>query len=193
MLKIKTTDNDTIEVYTHYSVRFTSELKQRINGRKWDSTKKCWIVPAASIDFVRTLMVKHFGESDISDTEKVTVILEFAEEIATRDVTNIEIFGKTVARALSRDSIARLSGDIVYLEGSYESGGSMGHPFVRINAGSKVEMYNVAVSAIEAMKDKLPAGVTYSVKRTSKKDVLLAEKAKLIAKLESIEKELAAL
>lgn len=80
MLKIKTTDNDTIEVYTPYSVRFTSELKQRINGRKWDGTKKCWIVPAQSIDFVRTLMVKHFGESDISDTEKVTVILEFAEE-----------------------------------------------------------------------------------------------------------------
>lgn len=193
MLKIKTTDNDTIEVYTPYSVNFTSELKRRISGRKWDGSKRCWVVTAESIDFVRKLMEKHFGESDISDTEKVTVIVSFAEELATCDVTNIELFGKTVAKAYGRDKIAPISGDVVYIEGSYESGGSTGHPLVRINAGSVLEIYNVAVSAIDAMKDKLPVGVTYSIKDTSRKDVLLAEKERLIAKLEAIEKELATL
>lgn len=194
MLNIKFTNDNKIEIYTPYSRNFVKELKSRISDRKWDDEKKCWIVPAQAIDFVRELMIKHFGESDIDSSEKVTVILKIDNEISTnRGITYMEIFGKTIAKANGRDSKGRISADVVYLKGEYTSGGSAHYPLVKISAGSEIEIYNVSIEAIENMKDKLPSGMTYEIKnqsKQSKESMLLTEKSRLINRIKEIDKEL---
>lgn len=104
MLQIKT-NNNTIEIYTPFNRDFTDELKNAIGGRKWDSSKKCWTAPLSSVDEVRELMVKHFGESDISSVEKVDVKICVNNSLVSNTLS-VAIFGKTIAKAYGRDTVA---------------------------------------------------------------------------------------
>lgn len=186
MLQIKT-NNNTIEIYTPFNRDFTDELKNAIGGHKWDSSKKCWTAPLSSVDEVRELMVKHFGESDISSVEKVDVKICVNNSLVSNTLS-VAIFGKTIAKAYGRDTVAPLPAGVSYLSGSYGSGGSAKHPHVVVNKGSVIMLHDVPMSAIK----NCPSEITYEiVKRQSKIDALKAEKVKLLARLDEINKELA--
>lgn len=186
MLQIKI-NNNTIEIYTPFNRDFTDELKNTIGGRKWDSNKKCWIAPLSSVDEVRGLMVKHFGESDISSAEKVDVKICVNDSLVSGTMS-VVIFSKTIAKAYGRDTIAPLPAGVSYLSGSYSSGGSMKHPYVVVNKDSVIMLHDVPVPALK----NCPPEITYEiVKQQSKIDALKAEKVKLLARLEEINKELA--
>lgn len=85
-MKITNDNNGRIEIYTPYNEDFVKDLKRSIGGRKWDMDKNCWTAPEEALDSVRELMLKHFGETDISDTPKVKVALDFSEDVKSEDM-----------------------------------------------------------------------------------------------------------
>lgn len=180
-MKIKNDKNGRIEIYTPYNEGFVKELKRSIGGRKWDMDKNCWTAPEEALDSVRELMLKHFGETDISDTPKVKVALDFSEDVKSEDMC-VTIFGKTVALAYSSCSVASLPSDVVYRAGKCRAAGSRKYPFVMVEAGSIIVLSNVPKPIIET--ETLPEGVTYTIMRQEQSEASLKnERERLLERI----------
>lgn len=186
---ITTTNKGTqTAVYTPYNAAFVSAVR-KIGGAKWDAEGKAWMVPTASLLQVREIMRDIWGEDDRMDTVKrVSVRLTFSE-ICSAECRPVEILGKTISRAYSRDSGARPGDDVAFEAGGPCSGGS------RANWRSIVEEGSVAIlrNVPETMLDEaaLPCGVTMEVIEDDNFETRIAlidEKEKLLARLAEIEK-----
>lgn len=187
-MKITNDNNGRIEIYTPYNEGFVKELKRSIGGRKWDMDKNCWTAPEEALDSVRELMLKHFGETDISDTPKVKVALDFSEDVKSEDMC-VTIFGKTVARAYSSCSVASLPSDVVYRAGKCRAAGSCKYPFVMVEAGSIIVLSNVPKPIIET--ETLPEGVTYTIMRQEQSEASLKkERERLLERIAEIDEKL---
>lgn len=187
-MKITNDNNGRIEIYTPYNEGFVKDLKRSIGGRKWDMDKNCWTAPEEALDSVRELMLKHFGETDISDTPKVKVALDFSEDVKSEDMC-VTIFGKTVARAYSSCSVASLPSDVVYRAGKCRAAGSRKYPFVMVEAGSIIVLSNVPKPIIET--ETLPEGVTYTIMRQEQSEASLKnERERLLERIAKIDEEL---
>ncbi len=120
-MKIDIEDADA-KIHTEYNADFVCALKRTIGGAKWDSYEKCWIVPKQSIETCRELMMKYYGETDITQsTERFSVKFYLDAEQWRGPVV---IFGRSLATAFGRDSGARLGTGFEIVDGQIGSGGS---------------------------------------------------------------------
>lgn len=185
---ITTTNKGTqTAVYTPYNAAFVSAVR-KIGGAKWDAEGKAWMVPTASLPQVREIMRSIWGEDDRMDTVKrVSVRLTF-RKICSAECRPVEILGKTISRAYSRDSGARPGDDVAFEAGGPFSGGSRANWRSIVEEGSVAILRNVPVAMLD--KAELPEGVTMEIIQDSGIDrgALMAEKEKLLARLAEIEK-----
>lgn len=135
------------EVYTPYNAEFVSKIKTTIGGRKWNSTKKCWTVPETAVNQVRELMYQCYGRTDVDEGETVKIRVTVTNEIKNYGAP-ITIFGKTIAKAYSRDSGARVGDDVVFCVGAPTSGGSRNYWCTQIDEGCVFEVNDVNVNMI---------------------------------------------
>ena len=164
---------------TPYNPEFVSQIKN-IGGARWDSSRREWKIPAACVEQAREIMRRVFGECDLPDeTRRVNVKLTFSESICGNTRESLIIFGKQIARAYGRDSGAVVGGDVSFIEGKPTSDGAV------------ALLRNVPESILH---EDLPDGVTYEImpeEAAPNREALLAEKARLTARLAEIDKLLA--
>ena len=178
-------------VFTPFNRDFVAAIRN-VGGRKWDADDKCWTVPAETLPQVRQIMMDVYGETDLPDAGgSVTVKVLFKEEYSERR-DDVIIFKKVIASARGRDSGARPGDDVTFLEGEPTSGGSMKNWESVVPAGCVVLLRHVPLSVWEQDKD----GEYYTAEivdegKDVKRKELEEEKARLLARIAEIDKELA--
>lgn len=189
MIKIEKNGKGMIRIFTPYNPDFVKKIKC-VGGRKWDSDKKCWMVPETEIDTVREYMMDVYGETDLPDeSEKITVRAVFPNGTAER-TGPVVVFGKEICRAWGRDSGAKVGPDVTLLSGKITSGGSCANWTTEIEEGSVFKIRNVPRKALELTNGH---NVTFEEieEPTIDRRALEEEKEKLLARLAEIEKLLA--
>ena len=193
MCNIKVTIKDgRASVFTPFNRDFVNAIRN-VGGRKWDADDKCWTVPEEALPQVRQIMMNIYGETDLPGTcGSVTVKVTFKEEYSERR-DDVIIFKKVIASARGRDSGARPGDDVTFLEGEPTSGGSMKNWESVVPAGCVVLLRHVPLSVWEQDKDSeyYTAEIIDEGKDVKRKE-LEEEKAKLLARIAEIDKELAA-
>ena len=194
MCNIKVTIKDgRASIYTPFNRDFVAAIKTNIGGRKWDSDERCWTVPEEALPQVRQIMMDIYGETDLPDAGgSVTVKVTFKEEWYER-CNDVIIFKKVIASARGRDSGARSGDDVTFLEGKPTSGGSMKNWKSVVPAGCVVLLRHVPKAVWEQDKDSeyYTAEIVDEGKDVRRKE-LEEEKARLLARIAEIDKELAA-
>ena len=179
-------------VFTPFNRDFVAAIRN-VGGRKWDADDKCWTVPEESLPQVRQIMMDIYGETDLPGTcGSVTVKVAFREEYSERG-DDVILFKKVIASARGRDSGARPGDDVTFLEGEPTSGGSMKNWESVVPAGCVVLLRHVPLSVWEQDKDSeyYLAEIVDEGKDVKCKE-LEEEKARLLARIAEIDKELAA-
>ena len=192
MCNIKVTIKDgRASVFTPFNRDFVAAIRN-VGGRKWDADDKCWTVPEEALPEVRKIMMGIYGETDLPGTcGSVTVKVTFKEEYSERR-DDVIIFKKVIASARGRDSGARPGDDVTFLEGEPTSGGSMKNWESVVPAGAVVLLRHVPLSVWEQDKDSeyYTAEIVDEGKDVKRKE-LEEEKARLLARIAEIDKELA--
>ena len=192
MCNIKVTIKDgRASVFTPFSRDFVAAIRN-VGGRKWDADDKCWTVPEESLPQVRQIMMDVYGETDLPGTcGSVTVKVTFKEEYSERR-DDVIIFKKVIASARGRDSGARPGDDVTFIEGEPTSGGSMRNWESVVPAGCVVLLRHVPLSVWEQDKDSEYYTAEIVDEGKEKRKELEEEKARLLARIAEIDKELAA-
>ena len=192
MCNIKVTIKDgRASVFTPFSRDFVAAIRN-VGGRKWDADDKCWTVPEESLPQVRQIMMDVYGETDLPGTcGSVTVKVTFKEEYSERR-DDVIIFKKVIASARGRDSGARPGDDVTFIEGEPTSGGSMKNWESVVPAGAVVLLRHVPLSVWEQDKDSEYYTAEIVDEGKEKRKELEEEKARLLARIAEIDKELAA-
>lgn len=172
-------------VETPYNKEFVSKIKQ-IGGARWNASSRCWMVPEAEVDTVRTYMREVFGETDLpDDAERVTVEVTFLEETADWD-GEIALFGRQICRAFGRDSGARVGEGVTLIDGKIGSGGSRANWTVWIGEGAKFRIRNLPRKAL-SIESPYKVEVREVQQGGIDREALIAERDKLQARLAEIE------
>lgn len=141
MVDLEITDK-TITVSSPYHPDFPSRARKL--GGSWHSTSKTWTFDVRDLERVKELCRSIFGEDGTDEitlnvvTLRVTVTSEWHEE---RD--SLFLAGRMIARAVGRDSGARLGNGIVLLDGKITSGGSAKYWCTVAEKGTVFELRDV--------------------------------------------------
>lgn len=171
--------NGGLIVKTPYNTDFVKGIKA-IRDRRWDASKKAWIVPEEALEDVRRLMQKVYGRTDEEPTETVDLEVYFDREVRA-ERTSISMFGINIATAWGRDTGAKLADNVEVIAGEVISGGSRNYWSTIITEGTVIRLYGVPVEAFE--NEKLGAGVevevlnhTTTILEETEKDAEVTEK-----------------
>lgn len=173
-------------VYTPYSSIFVKKING-IGGARWNSSKRCWIVPVESVDAIREIMRQVYGKDDSPAGECETLKLRI---IVKKELSNscddVNLFGKCLCHATGRDSGGRPGNDVFYVAGKPNSGGSVKNWKSIVPVGSEIILSNVSKLMYE---EYVPNGDVSMelVQEEHNKGQLLIEKEKLLKRLAEID------
>lgn len=168
-----------------------------LGGSRWNGTEGCWVTSAHYIDHVREFMEVHFGESDVASAKTtLTLRLKFIDDMfAERE--SVVLFGKVLARATGRDSGAFPGDGVAYAEGKPTSGGSRNNWRSIVPEGAELVLYDVPELLYKRDLEKCERKCTVEIVDTnetaSEMETLLAERERLQAQLDEINRQIDAL
>ena len=177
-MKIIITDNNQAEVYTPYNSNFVTSIKKQIGSARWDSSKKCWVVPDRSVEFIREIMEKVYGETDIAPQEHIDVKVKFNEDVYCT-CEPLVLFARNIVIAYGRDSGAKVGEGVELVEGNISSGGSMKNWKTQIQKGTVLIIRDVCKTLIDDFNDSdilvenLDKAVLNKAKLLEEKEILL--------------------
>lgn len=179
--------NNGASVYTPYNPDFVTRVKAL--GGRWDATHKAWTISLDRIEEVRVAMRAIYGRDDVEPADLRIVTLRAVDE--AREPKEVTAFGRTIARAYSRDSGARPGDGAHFLEGFPKSGGSRAHWDCIIPEGCVIRVDDVPAALLE----DLPrwAEIVSNIPAAVDVDALRQERDRLMARIQEIDQILAAL
>ena len=175
-----------------YNTRFVARIK-RLGGR-WLPEQKRWSIDARNVEHVRAAMLDCYGRTDVSADDLVTVRVTVGDKGMSRCRGSIEMFGRVVARAWSRDEGARCGDGVVFIDGGPDSGGSMKYWETIIYAGSIFLIRDVPRSFVVVNQQSLvDQGHQIEIEERVEIDraQLTTERERLTARLAEIDRLLA--
>ena len=189
-MKIETHGNK-IFIYSPYNSEFITKIK-KIGGARWNPDESCWMAPLNMIDTVRCILREVYGEDDLHSSEKIGLRLTFLKSMS-EERSGIEMFGKSIAKAYGRDSGARVGNDCAFEVGSPVSGGSTKHWMTTIPEGCVVLIHNVSKPIYDKRIGSILEDGNVKVEvldeaPVSRVDELKAERARLLKRLDEIDK-----
>lgn len=110
-----------IEVVTPYNKEFVAKARN-LRG-KWSKSKNTWIFDDSIEEYVKQALIECYGTTGENPVETCSLLVK--EYTSYGYKTEVELFGKTIARAYGRDSGAKLGDNIIWISGNYGSGGSV--------------------------------------------------------------------
>lgn len=190
MFKINVT-GEIAEVYTPYNRDFVCRIKN-IGSAHWDSKQKCWSIPVDAVDSCREIMREVYGRCDLEEGMKnIKLKLSFSEAVSkTRE--DVILFGKTLCHAYGRDSGGRPGDGVSYIKGSPQSGGSVKNWRSIVPSDSVVILSDVPETLFQRFNPDLVPGLTVEkVVEESNREVLLAERERLLKRIKEIDEIIA--
>jgi hypothetical protein len=179
---ITTTDRE-IKVCGDYNGLFVAEARNL--GGKWQAPE--WVFDIRNEEMVRKVCMLYYG-TDGFTTDLVDVRVTLTEGDSGFPARSpIEIFGRTVARAFGRDFGAKLGDGIVLEAGGFGSSGSAKNWYTSAEDGTTVIMRDVSRLLVSLHNNESIVVEVIGAASDVDKNALLAEKQKLLARLEEIE------
>lgn len=181
-------------IYAPYDKEFVAAMKSRIGGAKWDSSKGAWVVPTASVNKVREIMLEIWGETDFPSTDRVDIKLT-AESIG---YTGEELTVGGIKIASVRWGKLSLE-DGVEIDGPISVGGSRKNPSIRGFGHVVVTVRDIpralATKAVEECGRPHSDWAAEIIERTKNNNAnqaqaLREEKERLLARIAEIDKVL---
>jgi hypothetical protein len=123
----------------------------RAAGGKWDGTRQAWVLDARTLETVREICRRVYGEDD-RGSERVTLRVTFAERY-TGDRAPCVLAGRTLARAWGRDSGACVGEGVSFVKGAPHSGGSVKNWLTVIPDGCVLDIFDVPMSMAQKTID----------------------------------------
>ena len=182
-------NNEKALVFTPYSPDFVKKIKS-IGGARWKASVKAWEIPAASVETARHIMMEVYGETDQSAAiEKVDVQITALDDILEYN-GSVALMGRSICTAWGRDSGARVSEGVDFIEGEPESGGSAKNWCSVVPEGCvfivRDVVKSIAEEFIKADHEDLTAKIIAN--KTPNKKALEEEKAKLLERIAEIDR-----
>lgn len=179
--------DDKVKVLSPYNEKFVTRARN-LRGQ-WKQS--AWWFDDSIIDYVRELMMECFGTTGEIAYETCTLLITKFTNFENN--APVVLFGRTVAKAFSRDSGARLGDDIILISGEYKSGGSVKNWRTEVKDAT-FEMHNFPIPSLnlKEVKEAIHEGwceVKYSKKKRSPEEIQ-AEINTLKARIEELETEL---
>lgn len=177
------------EVYTPYNSDFVRRIKN-IGGAHWNG--KCWTIPAETIDTCREIMRIVYGRCDLEESVKtVKLRLTFNDEVS-ECCGDVAFFAKTLCHAYGRDSGGRAGDDVAYIKGEPKSGGSAKNWRSIVPGGSVVVLSNVVETLFRAFDPaSVPGLIVEEITEAPNRELLLAEREKLVKRIAEIDRLIA--
>jgi hypothetical protein len=181
--------DDKIIVTTYYNRKFASKARN-LRGQ-WDSVKKAWVFDESVEEYVKQALIDIFGVTGEIPYETCSLLIK--DFTAWESRGEVELFGRTVARAFGRDSGAKLGDDIIWVSGSYHSGGSVKNWTTEVENGT-FEMQNFPLerTKFDDVRKAVEEGwceIKVNKKKRSREEIE-SEIATLKSKLSELEEEL---
>ena len=143
MIKITKTSDGKIAVESPYNSIFVDEAR-RLGGKFKDQK---WVFDARDESAVRESCFRCYGDDGVRLHQMDVRIT--APDGLFADKTNISIFGRTVARAFSRDSGAKVGDGVVIEAGGFSSGGSAKNWGTRAEAGTTLILRDISAQLVK--------------------------------------------
>lgn len=157
--------DDKLKVYTPYNAKFV-EKARNLRG-SWKSIY--WEFDDSVIDYVREALLEIYGTTGEKPYENCTLIIK--DFSSSKYHGPVELFGRGVARAFGRDSGAKLLEGIVFISGSYNSGGSVKNwSTVVSNATFEMQNFPLPQTETKEVQDAISEGWC-TIKKSTKQEV----------------------
>lgn len=134
--------DDKVKVVTPYNEGFVNKCRNLRGTFKGGA----WWFDDSILDYVREAMIKFFGTTGETPFETCTLLITNFSDYEYRGP--VVLFGRTVARAFGRDSGARLGDDVIFISGTYSSGGSVKNWNTTVS-NATFEIKNFPIPSIE--------------------------------------------
>jgi hypothetical protein len=182
---------ETVATTTYLITPYNPDLPRRAKaiGGRWDAGRKAWTFDTRDEQRVRDLARAIYGTdgSPADDGDLVTVRVRLADHEVTeqrRQQPVARFAGRLIAERTGRDTPVRLAPGVVLVEGTLPaSGGSMRYPLIEAGDDVIVEIRDLPRSAL-AVEDEKSYEI---VGETIDVEALLAERARLLARVEEID------
>ena len=178
-----------IIVTTYYNRKFSSKARN-LRGQ-WDSVKKAWVFDESVEEYVKQALIDIFGVTGEIQYETCSLLIKDFTAWETRG--EVELFGRTVARAFGRDSGAKLGDDIIWVSGSYHSGGSVKNWTTEVENGTfEIQNFPLERTKFDDVRKAVEDGwceIKVNKKKRSREEIE-SEIAALKSKLSELEEEL---
>ena len=178
-----------IIVTTYYNRGFASKARN-LRGQ-WDSSSKAWVFDESVEEYVKQALLDVFGITGETPYETCSLIIK--DLTAWEAKGEVELFSRTVARAFGRDSGAKLGDDIIWISGSYYSGGSVKNWTTEIKNGTfEIQNFQLERTKFDDVQKAIEEGwceIKITKKKRSREEIE-AEVAALKSRLSELEEEL---
>ncbi len=178
-----------IEVVTPYDRDFVAKARN-LRG-KWDKAKEAWIFDDSIEDYVKKALIDVYGTTGEEPVEYCSLLIkDFSSRGEKEDVS---LFGTRVAVAWGRDSGAKLGDNIIWVAGSYTSGGSMKNWYTNVeNATFEIQDFPLPRTTFDDVQEAIKEGwcEIKQTKKKRKKEDIEADIEKHEAVLEALKNEL---
>lgn len=172
---------------------FHPDFPRRANeiGGEWTGNE--WIFDVRHEEMARKLCKDIYGTdgSDLDDLVTLRCKCEGPVGSAVRSALYIGPY--QVARAFSRDSGAKLGANIVVVHGAFESGGSLKNWYTKAEAGTEIEISGVPRGMADAIMEDCNWKTNVKGNEEWKRAALLDKRARLLAQIEEINRELSSI
>ena len=159
-------------------------------GGRWNPERKAWVFDARDFDRVRKLYRNTYGTDGSDNGETVTIKAELTSEDEDFERCGGYYLGPVcIGRAFGRDSGAKLSSNIVCLQGGLTSGGSVKNWATVVRKGTVIEIRDLPKGTAQELLDNPPIfWETSAVDERIDREALVAERERLVARIAEIDK-----
>ncbi len=178
--------DDKVKVVSPYNAEFV----QKCRNLRGTFKAGAWWFDDSIIDYVREAMLNFYGTTGEIPYENCTLLItDFSD---CEGCGPVVLFGRTIAKAFGRDSGARLGDDIIFITGTYNSGGSVKNWNTDVR-NATFEIHNFPVPSLELpeVKKAIEEGwckVKYPRKKRDP-ELMLKEIEELKTRIVELEKE----
>ncbi|SHJ19764.1 hypothetical protein SAMN05443429_1129 [Cruoricaptor ignavus] len=148
-------ENYQIRVKTPFNREFVTKARN-LRG-SWDKKTEEWVFDDSIEDYVKAALMEIYGTTGEEPVETCSLLIKKFRAVGDRAA--VELFGRTIAKAWGRDSGAKLGDNIIWISGTYQSGGSVKNWNTRIENGHfEIQNFPVARTRFDDVQEAIAEG-----------------------------------
>lgn len=165
-IKLEIVD-DKVKVTSPFNAEFVAKCRN-FRG-KFNKAEGAWYFDDSIIDYVRDAMIEIYGTTGEQPYENCTLLIKNWTGYGNREA--VTLFGRTIARAFGRDSGAKLGEDIIFISGSYDSGGSVKNWRSEVDDGTfEIQNFPLPKTETQEVQEAIQEGWCI-IKRNGKSEI----------------------